>query len=400
MAIDQLSLYNDALLLLGQRKLDSLAEAREPRYRLDDIYGLEAIRYCLELAKPVFARTTTKLTVSSTPTNTSFTNLFTLPSDYVSTVEIYIDGDLDRPLKRYLQEGSTIACNYATIYVRYITDSKALTAWSPAFAKLFAAYLAQELATRIAPEELETAVTRFTTLLESIKALNLEQDPETRPNKYTSTLTNAWRYIYNDALLILGLDTITSNDDDSDRRSMLDDAYNSGVVQAVLEDTAWSFGTTSTQSQYNPSVEPVYGYRRAHDHPADMHRLDGIFQDEYLTVPLKNYHDEDEVFFTDLDTIYVKYVSTDFLITPNSWPTHFKRLIAARLAKDVVLSVYRGASANERRMMLEAVTQEYNDRRREAMANDAMSAPPQRLSQGSWNAARYRGTSRNRPGGY
>lgn len=399
MAIDQLALYNDALLLLGQRKLSSLTEAREPRYRLDDVYSLEAIRYCLEIAKPVFARKTSKLTSSSTSTDHDFDNVFTLPSDYVAMIEVYIDANLDRPLKRYIKENNTIACNYSTIYVRYITDGLALTSWSPAFAKVFSAYLAREAATRLAPEEIEVVDSVFKDRVATLVDLNLKEEPEKRPNKFTTTLTNDWRYIYNDALLILGLDSITTNDDDSDRRSMLDDAFNAKVVESVLEDTTWTFGLTSTKSQYDPSIEPEFGYTRVHAYPTDMHVLDGVYSDEYMRSPVKNYVDEGDYFFCDVDDIYVQYVSTDFLVNPSNWPTHFKRLIAARLAKDVVFRAYKDAGAGDKRIAVDRAEKEYSDRRREAMNVDALSAPPRRIASGNWTAARFRGVDRNRPGG-
>jgi hypothetical protein len=49
-AISKLGIYNDALRILGERKLSSISEDRPPRYRLDDIYDFGAIEYCLEVS--------------------------------------------------------------------------------------------------------------------------------------------------------------------------------------------------------------------------------------------------------------------------------------------------------------------------------------------------------------
>ncbi len=39
MAVDQLSLYNRALLIMGQRFLSDLSEEREPRRLLDQVWN-------------------------------------------------------------------------------------------------------------------------------------------------------------------------------------------------------------------------------------------------------------------------------------------------------------------------------------------------------------------------
>jgi len=77
---NQLELYNNALLLIGQRKLSSTTEAIESRYALDNSYDSEAVRYCLELARPAFATTTS--TLSSGTAGTSFAYTHTLPCGY------------------------------------------------------------------------------------------------------------------------------------------------------------------------------------------------------------------------------------------------------------------------------------------------------------------------------
>ena len=71
----------------------------------------------------------------------------------------------------------------------------------------------------------------------------------------------------------------------------------------------------------------------------DMHRLEGVYVDEYFQRPLKAYLDEEETFYTDMDIIYLQYVSSDFYSNPDGWSPSFKRLIAARLAKDTCMSL-------------------------------------------------------------
>lgn len=393
MAIDKLTLYNNALLLLGQRKLSSLTEDRTPRHDLDLVWDLGADDYCLEIVKPVFSRLTDKLTSSSTSTEHDLDNVFTLPSDYVTVVGVYSDAVLDQPVSRYIIEDDTLACNHATIYLRYVSNGRALANWSPSFARVVAAYLAREVCIKISPERYEEIQSIYVDRVEIAKTLEDEKEPD-RSSKPTVSLSNDWRHIYNDALMILGLDEITANDDDSNRRSKIDRVVDAGVVEDLLEDTGWTFALKSTKLQYDSSLEPSWGYDYVFGKPTDLHRIDGLFQDEYMYSPLKYYRDEGSYFFADVQEMYLQYLSSDWLATPSDWPTFFKRLVAARLAQDVAPSLRSEGADPEYAMTV------YEERKRSAEANDAMSSPPRKLAPGNWTQARYnpyRRGNRGRP---
>ena len=77
MAVDKEALYNNALLLIGQRRLLNITEDREPRYLLDDAYDLGAIEYCLEVVKPVFSRKTATLNSTTPSTEHDLDNVYT-----------------------------------------------------------------------------------------------------------------------------------------------------------------------------------------------------------------------------------------------------------------------------------------------------------------------------------
>src|SRR5690349_21802567 len=84
---DKLTLYNDALLILGERKLASLAEAREPRRALDDAYDL-TLRYALEQGYWNFAIRAVQLAASASVTPAfGYMHAFTKPADFVRVVE-------------------------------------------------------------------------------------------------------------------------------------------------------------------------------------------------------------------------------------------------------------------------------------------------------------------------
>jgi len=395
MAVDKLALYNNALTLIGQRTLTGLTEDREPRYLLDAAYDLDAIAYCLEIVKPVFSRKTIASNSTTPSSEHGLDNVHTLPADYITVVGVYSDEKLDEASKisRFIIEGNELACEYADIYLRYVSGDHvtSFTNWSPSFSNVVSSFLASQICFKLNPKQVEAINSKFLDRVDATIALDKAREPEQRSSGTTATLTNEWRYIYNDALLVMGLEEITTNTDDSNRRTKLDRAVDTGIVAQLLEITGWTFATTTTQSNYDPSVEPAWGFSRAHSYPVNMHRIDGYFYDEYLQQPLKLYTDEGDKIFTDQDTIYVQYISTNFLTNPSNWPAHFKALVAARMATDAAASLRREGADPVRAKEI------YDDRESSSKSIDAMAAPPRKLANGSWAASRFRGGYRGRP---
>ena len=216
-----------------------------------------------------------------------------------------------------------------------------------------------------------------------------EREPLKRATRATSTLTNSWRKVYNDGFFILGLDEIVSNDDDSDRRAKFDVALGAGIVETLLEDLGWTFALTSQKLFFDPGLEPAWGYKRVFAKPIDIHRLNGIFQDDFYRFPLKDYSEEGDNWFCDLDEIWVEYVKTGFITDgPDSWPQYFKNLVAAEFAVRCAKSLkgdYQNALELQER------------RTREAESTDAMRGPPQQIKSGDWARSRsgYRRASNN-----
>lgn len=389
----QLQIYNDAAILLGQTKLASLTEDRELRYQLDDVYNLGAADYCLQLVKPRTSTTTVKLNTPTTSAEHDLDSVHTLPADFIELVGVYSDSKLDQPISRYIIDGNTLACEFGTIYLRYTSNSFAISTWSPVFVRVVSAYLASEVAANVAPDDYERLVGLFQKRAEMAAKLEGEQEPVKRSAKPTNTLTNTWRQIYNDALLILGLDQITSNDDDSNRRSKLDVTLDTGLVRNLMEDNAWNFGLKTQKMDYDPSLEPVWGYNYVFAKPSDLYRLEGVYLDEYLQYPLKDYHEEGDYWYSSYQTFYVEYVSSDYLTTPDLWPSFFRRLVAARMAKDAAMSL-RAEGAD-----VQFAEMEWEKRESDAENNDAMISRPRKIAQGSWTKAMLNGQGpyRGRP---
>lgn len=392
MTVSKLALYNDALLLVGERQLSSLSEDHEPRYLLDSAWDLGATDYCLTAVKPVSQRTTVKLNTPATSSAHGLDSVHTLPSDCVALVGVYLDEKLDQPITRFIQEGSTIACEFATVYVRYVTNGNDVSTYDVIFAEVVSAYLARKVVGKIAPDEVARVEAAFQTAIKIALDVESQREPLVRSRAASGTLSADWINIYNDALTILGRGDkkITDGTNDSSERSILDSVVDAGLVKEVLEDTGWFWAQKSTKSDYDTNIDPDWGYAYAHPLPDDMHRLDGVFADEYMRQAVRFYHQEESVIYSDETTLYLNYVSSDFITTPASWPTKFKKLVSAKLAADAGPSIPNADVAYAVKL--------YEDRESSAMSADVMQSPPRVLATGSWVNSRYRGPSyRGRP---
>ncbi len=147
--------------------------------------------------------------------------------------------------------------------------------------------------------------------------------------------------IYNGALLLLGelgLDLSTGLDEDREARRLLDTVWNDDGVNYCLEQAQWYFAMRSTRLDFNPSVEPAWGYKRAFDKPNDWVLTSGVFQDEFLRTPLLQYSDESSFWYSDREEIFVKYISDDATFGNDlaRWPSTFTDYVKAYFASRIV----------------------------------------------------------------
>ena len=377
-----LGLYNAALLEVGATLLDTDTDDREERYALDTfVTDQGAYQYCLEKIKPKFAISTVELTGAATAGNITLAFTHTLPVDYLGTIEVYSDPELDQRVDRYILDGTTILADYDVIYLRYINNSVALTAWTWPFTNAVAAYLAEKIAPKFAPDLLESKIAQRQAAFDDAIETDGWKEPSARPATPGTALSQTWRLIYNGALQILGKPKLAANDADHPFRVALDTAVEADAVVGVMEDTSWKFGTSSVKIGHDPDIEPDWGYPFAFDKPTDMQRIVAVCKDEYLRHPLTDYVDEGNRFYCGLQFIYLKYVDSDFVTQPSSWPPYFRRLVMARLAMDAAPEIAAEKYAD--------AVEEYRTRKLAAMGNDVVQQPPQVIADGAWTSSRF-----------
>ncbi len=152
----KLLVFNAALLLVGERKLASLTENREPRRLLDDVYDGGAIKTCLEAGFWNFGTRAIKIEFDpSVAPDFGFTRGFAKPSDWVRTAVVSASEYFRPPFKDYQfsDEAGFWFADIDTLYVKLVSDGADyggdLGSWPESFARYFETYLASRVAWKI-----------------------------------------------------------------------------------------------------------------------------------------------------------------------------------------------------------------------------------------------------------
>jgi len=202
--------------------------------------------------------------------------------------------------------------------------------------------------------------------------------------------------IYNGALLFIGarqLDTIT---DSVESRRLLDDVWDRDGIDTVLEHGQWNFAMRSAKFEYSPSVTPAFGYNRAFEKPSDLIRVCGVCSDEFFTTPLLRYIDEAGFWFSDLDEIYVKYVSNDgsYGTDYSLWPPSFKRYVESWFGCQIIWKLTQSKTKETEKKA------ECEKLKTAARSQDALNDPTRFSPPGRFRLARKSGYGNRHDGGH
>jgi hypothetical protein len=207
--------------------------------------------------------------------------------------------------------------------------------------------------------------------------------------------------LYNDALLLVGERSLASLTEEGEPRRLLDVVWDHNGVDACLEEAQWEFAMRTVRIDYDPGIEPDYGYTRAYDKPDDWILTSAFCSDEFFRVPILRYVDEAGYWFSDYDSVYVRYVSNDASYGGDlsKWPRSFTEFVAAHFASKIILTL----SSDEAKLnlFLNPQNPQHSIRGRallNAKSRCAMASPTQMSVTGSWSNARTRGANR-RDGG-
>src|SRR3990172_7607076 len=147
--------------------------------------------------------------------------------------------------------------------------------------------------------------------------------------------------LYNAALTFCGERVLASLTESREPRRLLDQVWDDGGVNLCLEAGQWRFAMRAVSLDYDPDITPAFGLIRAFAKPTDWRATSAVCSDEYMNTPLLQYVDEAGYWYADLDTIYVRYVSSDAAFGNNFslWPTRFFDFAACHFATKIVLKL-------------------------------------------------------------
>lgn len=198
--------------------------------------------------------------------------------------------------------------------------------------------------------------------------------------------------IYNGALRLLGERKTTLTEDRAARR-YLDDAWDDGLVDGLLEQGYWNFATRSIALPASTSITSGVsgGYQYAFEKPDDYIKTAAVCSDPFFRIPLHQYSDENNLWWADPDVLYIQYVSNDaaFGGDLSLWPQSVQKYAQALLADEVKDLVTGNDGKYER------IKKALKTSRIDALGKDAMNQPVKFAPSGTWVSARMNSTVNN-----
>ena len=195
--------------------------------------------------------------------------------------------------------------------------------------------------------------------------------------------------IWNGALAACGERALASLTENREPRYVIEDVWNREFIRECLEEAMWKFATRSSKLSYSPSVTPAFGYQYGYEKPGDWLKTVAVCQDEFYKVPLLSYTTEQGYIYTELDEIYVKYVSNDveWGMDLSLWPRSFTRYMEHYLGSLIMPRLNHSESKQNE---LKRLVKQF---RVEAKQADAIELPTKFPPAGSWSTARRSGSS-------
>ncbi len=199
--------------------------------------------------------------------------------------------------------------------------------------------------------------------------------------------------IYNRALLICGERFLASLAEEREPRRLLDHVWNTGGNDACLARGQWWFAMRTVMIDYDPSIAPTFGYRKAFTKPSDWIMTSAVCSDEFFQTPLLGYAFEPNQWYADITPIYVKYVSNDAAFGGDlaAWPPAFMEYVATYYASQIIAKLAGDKTAQESKIYGPPGAPEkglLHHALHVAKSEAAMTQPTQYMAQGNWIRAR------------
>lgn len=146
--------------------------------------------------------------------------------------------------------------------------------------------------------------------------------------------------IYQGALRLLGSQRIASLVEVHPARIALDDVWQS-AGDYLLKEGLWNWGMRTVELEADDNITPLFGYQYAFSKPADTIRTASLAQDATFNAQPLDFADENGYWFTDVDPVYARYVSSDaqYGWDVGKWPETFAGAMSAYMAFECGLPI-------------------------------------------------------------
>lgn len=164
MSYSRLQLYNDALLMAGERStLTTLTEDNEPRRLLDQVWANGGVDACLEEAQWEFAMRAIMADYDpDIAPDFGYAYGFAKPSDWILTSAFCSDEFFRVPHNRYVDETGYWFADITPIYVRYVSNDSQygnnMGLWPRSFCEFAAAHFASKIILKVTNDEKRLAL--------------------------------------------------------------------------------------------------------------------------------------------------------------------------------------------------------------------------------------------------
>lgn len=154
----QLSIYQGACAVIGERMLLTTTEQREARRALDDVWDRGGVNTCLANGLWYFAARSDQWDYDPDFTPSwGFSCVFEIPSDWVRWKAICTDPYYNQPLLQCATEGLYFYCDMQVLWMSYVSKDPAfgmnMAAWPDNFQRYVEAYFGEAICMRVTGDE-------------------------------------------------------------------------------------------------------------------------------------------------------------------------------------------------------------------------------------------------------
>ena len=156
------------------------------------------------------------------------------------------------------------------------------------------------------------------------------------------------------------------------------------AVQTCLYEAYWNFAVREVMVSPDSAQVPQFGFKYSYTKPPDWVRTFQISSDDRFYLLLRRYSDQNNVWYADIPTLYVKYISNDsnFGLNMAFWTPGFTEYLAGYLALLLAPRIKQDSKK------VDELEKRLKRTKAQAISVDAMDLPVGHIPYGTWVQSR------------